>query len=185
MVDIQATGARMRAMRVLFIAVLSASVLAGCVPGNPTPPGPATTAMTTTATPTEGGISATLLSPSEQPKIPVDYSQTIIGRITGLKKDQYFWILVLPLADTSYYPQLGPVVVGANGFWTLVCFFGLPKKPRYPEEFTMFLVAASPEANSSFEEYMKESRAKNSFPGVPRLPAGTSIIRAFNVVRHP
>ena len=113
----------------------------------------------------------------------VSYAERIKGTSQLVPSDKKIWIVIFPLAANSYYPQDRYADVQPDGQWSSVAYIGM-KDGNVGEYFDIITVLVNIEAQHVFENYSKESKAKQKWLGLDTLPEGAQVYDRVTVVRR-
>jgi hypothetical protein len=112
-----------------------------------------------------------IISPSDGSH--VSHLALVEGISAEIPESQEIWILVYPHDVTYYYPQNGPAVVEASGYWSSLVLIG--PEQAIGREFDIIAVLASREAQEVFRASIPQ--------GFPILPDGAVIYDHVTVMR--
>lgn len=109
----------------------------------------------------------------------VTASVLVKGAIRPGACDAQMWVVVNPIGEPGWWPQVGPLIPAASGgtFQQLASFAG-----REGQSFQIGIVAVSDEAHGAFVKYLQDGEKSGNYPGHP-LPAGAQLLTSVQVVK--
>lgn len=111
----------------------------------------------------------------------VEIREMVRGTAQKIPKGQAIWIMVNPHVAGRYYPQNVPADVQANGDWTSLTYIGIEEVVN--RKFYIIAVLADKRAQDAFNAYLKQAKDTKTWPGLERLPEGTTIYDRITVMR--
>jgi len=112
----------------------------------------------------------------------VKHEQRVEGLSLEIPRDDKLWPVLYLNRVNRHYPQNGPLVIDETGKWESTFFIGQPKE--IGRSFVIELVQANPQAHSEFISYQTEAGWRRSWPGLPELPAGSTVCDRMTVIRE-
>jgi hypothetical protein len=111
----------------------------------------------------------------------VEHTEVVRGTSQKIPDEQKIWIVVFVQKAGRYYIQNNPADVQANGEWTSLTYFGIPKDVGL--KFDILAVTADNDAQAAFSRYLNEARDRNDYPGLEQVPKGTTTHDRITVTR--
>ena len=152
--------------------------------GEPTPTSPPqpSTATPTTSSP---GITPTLpvriLQPCNGDSVP--YETQIRGDYRGSVGELNLWVIVCPHGSDRYYPQR-PAEIRGDNTWLVMARFGQATLEESGKVFDISVYLASSQADQKLKEYISEADKTGSWPGMPSLADGLTLLDRVTVTRR-
>jgi hypothetical protein len=129
------------------------------------------------------GISNTTIkitSPEKNAKVSAN--EMIEGTSQNIPEGNRFWIAVYPRSVNRYYFQDFSPNFMPNGDWSNNAVIG--DRMSSGQKFDIYVVLADGEANKLIENHLAECRARQSWPGLEKLPEGTTLFDKVMVIRE-
>lgn len=114
-----------------------------------------------------------ILEPREAAIIPGEI--TVSGTFSEFPPFSDIWLIVVP-PNNRFYPQWPPptlFTVEDETMWRGTAWLGQPSEVGM--QFSIFAVAADPNANEIFSDYIRQCEETGKWPGLPFLPSGANV----------
>ena len=98
--------------------------------------------------------------------------------------NQELWVVVRPLRASKYYPQGNMPAPGDKGEWRSLAYAGSSPDSELGDSFDVYAVTANYEGSAAIRDYLFESKLKNNWEGLSKLPNGCSIKASIEVVHQ-
>lgn len=117
-----------------------------------------------------------------QDQAAVDQCELIQGTSQAIPPESSAWLVIFSKDVGRYYPQANPLLIGADGKWSMKVFIGLDQDSG--KYFDLLLVLADDSANREFLDYEKQAYAEKNWAGMEFLPAGADLYDQVTVQRR-
>lgn len=111
----------------------------------------------------------------------VAQTERVKGTSRNVPDGKVVWIVAFVHAVGRYYPQNYPADVQANGDWSSLAYLGVATDVGL--KFDIIAVLADKNIQAAFNNYLKDAKDKQSYPGLDQLPKGTLIYDRITVTR--
>lgn len=111
----------------------------------------------------------------------VEIDVMVKGISKSIPKDKKIWMVIYSHSVNRFYPQNKPADMQVNGDWSSRCFFGI--KEDVGQKFDLIAILADKNTQQLFNEHLEESRNKESWPGLEKIPDNSEIYQRITVVR--
>lgn len=110
----------------------------------------------------------------------VTASQMFKGTLAWNHKDKEIWTVVQPDNESTYHPQINPVLKEGVQSWTIMATMG----EKSGEAYSVYLVSATTNASAAFRSYIDEAQKSDKWDGMEELPSGAEVLDHIQVTQQ-
>lgn len=109
---------------------------------------------------------------------------TIKGTSQRVPNEHKIWVVIYPHDDVyRYYPQSDSAKIQEDGEWSSSSYIGVEEDKG--REFDIIAVLFDKKAQDTFNDYLTQAEKEKTYPGLEKLPEGSTIYDRITVTRDP
>lgn len=130
------------------------------------------------------------ITPDETTKVKITYpndgnvveiKETIRGTSQRVPNEHKIWVVIYPHGVYRYYPQSDSAKVQEDGEWSSSSYIGVEED--IGREFDIIAMLLDKKAQDTFNDYLTQAEKEKTYPGLEKLPEGSTIYDRITVTR--